>query len=260
MQRLQIESSRLPYSDEHQHAEYHGVQPSVVGTSRLMNATTISNNFSLPRHAGSSIPTESGDGRSVDTAMGAIAADDHFRAMEVDDDGVMINHPLPRWQGPFLQCPFDLLQCLMAFQTGHRDRWIAHSLEHFRTEGSQRPAIEPPTCNSCPFCGETFECDSGITSWNERMQHVAVHHHELGHTLATAETDFVLYEYLWQNGIIRDEEYGDIRGNSYDRSIMVHGGPSPPETRTRSLEEDEPRVYTSINENGRRNRPRRPRA
>ena len=57
------------------------------------------------------------------------------------------------------------------------------------------------------------------------MDHVA-RHHEIGHSLSHARPDFRLFDYLWENHLIDEEDYREIKGNIPDRSRMT--GPTPP--------------------------------
>lgn len=250
-------NSRLPHLDEHKKSDYLGEYPSDVGTSRCVGGTEISSHGSLPCLT---IPSDPSNACSVASSFGCRALDDNLRLIAEDDRGELaLFPPLRSPHVAVLQCPFDLLHCVRVFQGGQIDDWIAHSLEHFAIIGGQGRAVQPPTLNQCPFCEASFSDLVGITSWNQRMNHVA-EHHRIGHTLAHARPDFALYEYLWRKRAITTQEYRDIRGNSEDRSRMVHGQPSPPMTRTASTEQDgSMRTCYSIIESRRNNRPRRPR-
>ncbi|KAL9104183.1 MAG: hypothetical protein Q9163_000835 [Psora crenata] len=247
--------SKLPYSGEHQSPYYLGQDPSDIGTSRCVGGTNISSNPSLPCFTDSSSCTT---GCSVASSSGCRALDRSARMIALDRTGALATFPLLRRPNvPSLECPFDQLHCTMEYQMGHVDEWITHSLNHFVTVGPHPRKIDPPPSNQCPLCEATFYDQYGVTSWKRRMKHVA-DHHKLGHTLSHARPDFALYEYLWQQKVIGPEVYRDIKGNSEDRSRRVHGEPSPPISRTGSMEEEEsPETCAFINENGRRNRSRK---
>lgn len=49
------------------------------------------------------------------------------------------------------------------------------------------------------------------------MQHVQLHH-QLGYRLAIARPDFELFEYLYNEHLIDDATYKDLKGHSKDRN------------------------------------------
>lgn len=62
------------------------------------------------------------------------------------------------------------------------------------------------------------------------MEHIAIHHQQLGCRLATARPDFELFSYLWRKRLISDADYRDLKGNYEDRSRRVLVYPSLPAT------------------------------
>ena len=243
------EQSVLPHSHKHKDLDYLGENPSDVGTSRCVGGTNISSHPSLPCLTN---PSGFSDTVSMASSSGCRALDNSLRVIAEDDEGSLVNFPALRFpRVHVLPCPFDPLQCPRAFQRGQVDEWITHSLEHFVTEGPRGQAVEPPTSNPCPFCEATFYHPSGITSWNQRMRHVA-DHHRIGHTLSHARPDFALYRYMWQRRVIDSEAYRHINGNWEDRSRFVHGQPSPPITRSGSIDGEEMRMgHTVVHDNRR---------
>ena len=131
------------------------------------------------------------------------------RTLEPGPDGVLQVPPPARG---CLECPFNLLYCLKDF--ANEEDWVNHSLTHFNTRNH---VVGPPTRNRCCFCDLTFESDNALESWANRMQHVHFHHH-LGHRLAVARPDFELFKYLYDNHLIDDATYKDLRGNSRERN------------------------------------------
>ena len=229
-QRL-AEQSVLPLSHLYQDPNYHGHNPSEVGTSRLVNGTVITTNASLPHLTGS---TDSISSWSIPSSVGYRAVDESFRAITEEENGgnAVYNNlhffpPRRRLQAPQYECPFNLLQCSREFAASHIEPWIEHSLEHFVTDEGVSRHVDPPTSNSCPFCDETFYHASGIASWTHRMRHVA-RHHQIGHSLAHGRPDFVLYRYLWQIGVIDTSAYREIVGTAADASRSISGQASPP--------------------------------
>lgn len=154
---------------------------------------------------------------SIQTSMGARYLDT-LPLLEQDEGGALVAGPNRRPR--VLECPFNLLFCFEDFADSNCWEWIRHSLTHFHN-------INPPRSNKCCFCEAVFESYDGIKSWHERMEHVFLHH-RLGHSLSHARPDFQLYTYLWNNHVISDAEYRDIKGNSEDRSRRVSAYPTPP--------------------------------
>ena len=129
--------------------------------------------------------------------------------LEQDQSGVLIL-PTPRTPS-ILECPFNLLNCHSTFSV--RADWILHSVGHFCR-------VKPPKKNKCCFCESKFYSEDAVASWQNRMEHVFLHHC-FGHRLAHARPDFELYEYLWQNKVISGPVYRDIKGNSGSRSHSI---------------------------------------
>ena len=262
-QRL-AEQSTLPLSDLYRDSAYHGRDPIDVGTSRLVNGTGISTDASLPGLAGSLVSIKTS---SIPSSVGERAADDSFRGIVEEPGGnnqvyndLHLYPPLRRSQVPSLQCPFNLLPCLVVFSMSHINEWIRHSLEHFVTDERIPKRVEPPTSNACPLCPETFFHPSGITSWTNRMRHVAIHH-EIGYTLSHGRPDFALFAHLWQNMVIDKQAFRELWGNVADPPhwMLERDSPSMSAGSTSITDDDRgkaPRTICTLNE---RPRPRRPR-
>lgn len=209
--------SRFPPSYSPQIFQYHGQQERSYGTSMAM-----SYNSDGTRH--SSVPeltiATSRETSSINSSVGVRAADGQQRILDLDQGGVLVVPPLQ--QQRILECPFNLAYlCPMTFS--NENDWITHSLTHFNT---RQRAIEPPTSNKCCFCEAEFHSSTAYQSWAERMRHVCLHH-RLGHRLAHARPDFGLFKYLFDNRLISDAEYRDLKGNIYNRSQRA-AYPTPP--------------------------------
>ena len=91
------------------------------------------------------------------------------------------------------------------------------------------------------------------------MHHVCLHHC-LGHHLGHARPDFALFKYLFDNRLISDAEYRDLKGNSENRIKRAAAAsyPTPP-TSPDSPVAQPPRVpvYTETNNGPREDRNRR---
>lgn len=133
---------------------------------------------------------------------------------------------------PVLECPFKTIGCILDF--AKLEDWFWHSLEHFhisRPYTHGHAIVMPPTDNRCCFCPREFFSFSGMESWIQRMGHIA-YHHRAGHSLSHARPDFPLYDYLWENHLIDEIDYREIKGNTRDASQMTRGNPSPPTSDT----------------------------
>lgn len=150
-----------------------------------------------------------------------------------EEGGVLIDNRVPA-QGN-LECPFNLLHCFKTFS--NMEDWIGHSLTHFSNIG-------PPYSSRCCFCDAWFS-SSEISGWARRMDHVA-YHHRVGEKLTHAQPDFELYTYLWNNRLITDAEYRDLRGNNEDRARAARAYP-----------EEQPKAYTDTYSPRRHDRERR---
>ena len=254
-QRL-AESSVLPYCKQHEDPSYRGRIPSEIGTSRVVNGTNISTNSSLPCFTDSA----SVDDESVSSFMGEMAVDHSFRILaEEEHAGPGTYNDLQIWpamrsrRSDFLECPFECLSCILTFHGNDLNDWIDHSLDHFAVQhGPSSRRVEPPKSNACPFCDWHQEYHDGREAWTERMIHVAKFHHQIGHTLAHARPDFALFRYLWEQGIIDNATYSELRG---DRSR--HPLTQALSQETVAADEDRPQTTSVVNER-RRDRPRRP--
>ena len=158
---------------------------------------------------------------SVSDSMGERALDQGMRLL--DEDGTVGTPPFRR--GPILECQSRRYTgCQKKFPVSNFKVWITHTRDHFIKLGrGGRPIdIGPPTLNKCCFCDEKFEAVRGILSWGQMMRHVK-EHHELGYRLAHARIDFSLVEYLWQNGLLAQQQYRDLKPSRNAQDL-----PSPP--------------------------------
>jgi len=208
-----------PLPDSH-HSQTHGHRgqpPLSVRTSMLVSGSNYAGDSSLP--ALTSAPSVSARTSSM------LSSVVEQRILEPGVDGVLQVPPPTR---RCLECPFNLLYCLKDF--ADEQEWVLHSLTHFNT---RHRVVGPPKRNECCFCGRLFESDNALESWAWRMQHVQFHHH-LGHRLAFARPDFELFKYLYDNHLIDDATYKDLKGSSKDRNAeycdMKGFTPSVPQT------------------------------
>ena len=154
----------------------------------------------------------------------------NMRILVPDPEGVLDTTTLPPLrrpnQDPILECPFTFIKCFRQFAVTNEQAWIKHSLDHFRIDRRRPRIVDPPKVNSCCFYSRTFQAVSGIDSWQERMDHVKVHHQYLGHRLEAARHDFALVEYFWQNGLLSTADYRELKG---DRMRNAQENLSPPD-------------------------------
>lgn len=160
--------------------------------------------YALPREAENEVDPSDDDvstasSESIPSSAGARLTESQ-RLLELGPDNVL---SIPSLRSSrTLECPFNFLNCLITFSDV--DEWIAHSLNHFNNSS-------PPKSNICCFCDQTFNCPDGMQSWQERMQHIALHH-QLGSKLASARPSFLLYDHLWRNRLISNAEYKNLKG------------------------------------------------
>ncbi len=82
------------------------------------------------------------------------------------------------------------------------------------------------------------------------MKHVA-YHHRLNDKLAHARPDFELYTYLWNNRLIINAEYRNLKGNNENRSQAARAYSPHSE-----FSEKPPKVYIDTYSNSGRRRDR----
>ena len=217
--------SRLPRTQEHQVFSYQGSPPSDIEISRRSDST----HNNLPpglKRATSPRPSQS-------VSEGKRQMHRALSIMIPDPDGTLKPTTLPHLrrrpgQVLVLECPFIFIKCYKHFNVSNEQEWIQRSLEHFCINGRQPRRVDPPKNNSCCFCPEVFRASDGVTSWLERMDHVKVHHHYLGHRMAAARHDFGLIEYLWQNGLLPLADYRELKPLLAAASRNAQNVSSPP--------------------------------
>lgn len=149
-------------------------------------------------------------GLSVSDGRGERVLDQSMRLLR--EDGTVGNTHLQ--QGPILECQFyRITRCPKKFSLSEFEAWVTHTRKHFvkvGRQGAPKKYISPPTLNSCCFCEKKFQAINGMSSWGHMMSHLK-EHHELGHRLAHARIDFPLVEYLWQNEVLTQAQYRDLK-------------------------------------------------
>lgn len=197
--------------------DHHGPPSGSAGTSLLLSGNDHTRDSATQDLAALTRATSIRSSMSISTSMAARHLD-NVPLLEQDQSGALVVGPNRRPR--VLECPFNLLFCFEDFADSNYREWILHSLTHFGT-------VDPPKSNRCCFCDAVFESHDGVWSWQDRMNHIFLHH-RLGHSLAVARPDFQLYTYLWNRHVITDAVYRDIRGNSEDRSRHVKAYLTPP--------------------------------
>ena len=129
-------------------------------------------------------------------------------------------------QASDLECPWGRMTgCKKVFLISEFEKWVAHTKKvHLSKEGRRGARsiyIGPPASNNCGFCDAKFEADSRDLSWSNMMAHVVKKHHMLGHRLAHARIVWPLVEYLWEEGLLNNTQYRDLKPTKKDV-------PSPP--------------------------------
>ena len=122
--------------------------------------------------------------------------------------------------------------------------------------------VMPPRNNRCCFCGESFFLSSGFDSWFARMEHIA-RHHQIGHSLSHAQPDFELIDFLWNNYLIDEVMYRELKQNTQDQKRSTDGISYPPTLDTTGSPPSTPavervRLVAVVNERKRNRRPKQP--
>lgn len=103
-----------------------------------------------------------------------------------------------------LPCTFSFCHCTQTFR--NKSRWMQHNLGHFH-------GLEPPTSTVCIFCDKlTFEHFDANYNWNNRMQHIFMHH--LQHDVTGERPDFQLIKYMHEHRLIDEEHYAHLTSYS----------------------------------------------
>jgi len=198
-----------PLPDSH-YSQTHGNRglPSLsFRTSMQVSGSDYTGYNSLPALISATSASARTASISSSVSLGPLPLDQ--RILEPGVDGILQVPPPARG---CLECPFNLLYCLRDF--ADEQDWVDHSLTHFNTRDR---VVRPPKSNRCCFCDAVFQSHNAFESWSNRMQHVHFHH-QLGHRLAVARPDFELFKYMYDNYLIDDATYKDLKGSSKDRN------------------------------------------
>ena len=183
-------------------------QQSSIGTSLMPDKSNWLSQGSLPRLSNDAMSEDPG---SIDTDLGEKHLKGRSRLPEMGADDVS----LAQWRSlpqPILECPFRFLGCERDF--GSEGDWTSHSFVHFekQTQGGLI-AIEPPKGIQCIFCEAVSLNENSGVCWRTWMEHIASHHRR-GERLAHARPNFILIEYLWQQGLMQATQYRELKGPS----------------------------------------------
>lgn len=189
--------------------------------SHTVAASEISSHIWTDRS--SEVPQLSHGAPSLDSAQLSVPSDiaSNFSGFPVLDlETNEVTYP-PR---AGFECAFSFRGCPQIFED--IEPWKEHCLSHFHLHA-------PPRTISCPLCDfqrgpEAFR--NGWEAWHVRLNHIALHHHMMGYSLAASRPDFALFKYLWQKHLIPDAEYQDLMNNYGQRAersqfTTLEGGP-----------------------------------
>ncbi|MCJ1333495.1 hypothetical protein MMC10_010195 [Thelotrema lepadinum] len=210
-----------------------------TGTSVLQNGGSSGQGTSSlhPSLAALTIGSYSTGTGSVSTSR---AAREGVNVLGFDEVDIPVIQP---YSGPVIyECPFDKLDCYLAFHTF--DDWYNHSLTHFKTGNGHR--VAPPTRNHCPFCDAVFNAASGLNSWRLRMDHVRLHHNNGVRLTRTGRMHHELYRHLWGSGVIDELEFKEITGGG-SASRPTRAYPSPPTSPSTASANSNGGAYTESN-------------
>lgn len=233
--------SILPGLEQYQDPEYHGHDPSSVGTSKWPDGTAITSDGSLPclTHSAASSTVE-----SVASSMGHREMQREIRVLAHDANtgGALVPEPFPPHM-VILECPYDFLGCRQQFSGRHAEEWLVHSLTHLTPDGEDAGSAQLPDVGHCRMCDQTFHGSHEGDSWMYLMIHTKFDHHDLGHRLAHARPASHLIEHLWTKKLITRPQYRTL--------VPSLGNTQHPPTLSLSSsdeEDEEPGSYTLMNE------------
>jgi hypothetical protein len=227
--------STLPDATKYVRGNYVGTEKPNAATSMLMSG---SDNL-----AGLTDTTSLSSPASVATSMGNRALESRARVLVSDGNQAIQIAPLEG--NPVYECPFSFILCFFNFSS--INDWSQHTLTHFR-------GVPPPQRNKCCFCEDEWHSQNGKESWKAKLEHLAVHFH-LGHRLAHARPDFGLHRYMWEQRLMRDEDYWLLLGHS-SRASQSHT-PRPTGTQTPRAAPGSDGIYTITSNNRQEERRRR---
>ncbi len=244
---LAAEQSVIPGAEHREAGKLGGRPPQSIKTSLLPARSDFTDDGSL---AGLTNATSSGAPESVSSSQGRRWTVQNARLLVHDSSGALTPTHLPPFgDPPVLQCPFNFLHCTRHYTMGNMNDWFNHSLSHFtRTGATSSRSTAPPTSSDCCFCEMTFRNMNGLACWNDRMRHVAWHHHS-GHSLSHARPDFGLFRYLWEEHIIGDIEYRELGNLRQIPPRSPQNIPTPPDSPIDTRQ----RVVAELNERRSRN-------
>ncbi|KAF2629773.1 hypothetical protein BU25DRAFT_274017 [Macroventuria anomochaeta] len=121
-------------------------------------------------------------------------------------DGVLMQQ-LAEANTPEYECVFWFLNC--SYVSRIESEWNTHCLSHFRGKN-------PPRAVQCPLCAWQTICNEGPEAWNLKMEHLASTHLAYGWNLRAARPDFDLFQYLWQQRLIGDQDLKELKGGNHN--------------------------------------------
>lgn len=121
-------------------------------------------------------------------------------------DGVLVL-PLSEVSAPEFECVFWFINC--SYVSRNESEWKTHCLSHFRGRALPRSV-------QCPLCDWETSSNDGSTAWGFKMHHLAREHLAFGQTLKTARPDFHLFQHLWQQHLIGDQDLKELKGGNHN--------------------------------------------
>ena len=123
-----------------------------------------------------------------------------MRLLDVGSEDDLLTLPKASLPHAVLICPFQILDCEMAFT--EIQAWKTHVISHFR--GSPLP--ERAECFLCDDEFQQEKNDDPAKAWNEMLSHLAEDHYRQGQSLATVRTPFGLMRWMYSQRIISAQE------------------------------------------------------
>ncbi|KAJ4297474.1 hypothetical protein N0V90_005366 [Kalmusia sp. IMI 367209] len=119
----------------------------------------------------------------------------------------VLERPLNPCRTPVYECAFWFLTC--TYISDDMEEWKTHCLSHFKLK-------QPPTSVQCPLCEFQYTDDDAWRAWGARMDHIAFEHAMQGETLRTSRPDFGLFQHLWQQKLISDQDLKELKGGNHN--------------------------------------------
>jgi hypothetical protein len=97
--------------------------------------------------------------------------------------------------------------CPVLFHRDNVNDWYSHSISHYNSYNAV-----PPTHALCVYCDESFDSNSPLVCWRDRMSHIA--EHILGAAATKKRPDFGVAKDMLKKGCISQDHYNEYSKDS----------------------------------------------